>query len=174
MRILLIEDERKVASFVARALREESYAVDISDTGPDGLERALGTSYDAILLDIRLPGLSGIEVCSELREKGIECRFVGGRARQHEREVLHRQGTGRRAVIVFRERHRMDVAAQRGKARRVHRLRDERRALLRLCGVSSAEYKKTYECEQERSADAAITRIHRRAAPKGAASAREE
>jgi DNA-binding response OmpR family regulator len=76
MRILLIEDERKVASFVARALREESYAVDISDTGPDGLERALGTSYDAILLDIRLPGLSGIEVCSELREKGIEAPIL--------------------------------------------------------------------------------------------------
>jgi DNA-binding response OmpR family regulator len=72
MRILLVEDERKVASFVARALREESYAVDISDTGPGGLELALGTSYDAILLDIRLPGLTGIEVCSELRQKGIE------------------------------------------------------------------------------------------------------
>jgi DNA-binding response OmpR family regulator len=72
MRILLVEDERKVASFVARALREESYAVDIADTGPAGLERALETSYDAILLDIRLPGLSGIEVCSQLRDKGID------------------------------------------------------------------------------------------------------
>src|SRR5580700_4489425 len=72
MRILLIEDERKVASFVARALREDSYAVDISENGQKALELAAEKVYDAILLDVRLPGLSGIEVCRELRELGIE------------------------------------------------------------------------------------------------------
>jgi DNA-binding response OmpR family regulator len=72
MRILLIEDERKVASFVARALREDSYAVDISENGQKALELAAEKIYDAILLDVRLPGLSGIEVCTELRELGIE------------------------------------------------------------------------------------------------------
>lgn len=72
MRILLVEDERKVASFVARALRENTYAVDIAESGEKAL--ALGTDvlYDAILLDVRLPGLSGIEVCKELRQRGIE------------------------------------------------------------------------------------------------------
>ncbi len=72
MRILLVEDERKVASFFARALRENTYAVDIAESGEKAL--ALGTDvlYDAILLDVRLPGLSGVEVCKELRQRGIE------------------------------------------------------------------------------------------------------
>ncbi len=71
MRILLIEDERKVASFVARALRENAYAVDVAPTGERGLEMANGAAYDAILLDIRLPGMSGIEVCRSLRRSGL-------------------------------------------------------------------------------------------------------
>ena len=72
MRILLIEDERKVASFVARALREKSYAVDIAESGEKGLEMAIGAPYDAILLDIRLPGMDGIAVCRQMREEGVE------------------------------------------------------------------------------------------------------
>lgn len=72
MRILLIEDERKVASFVARALREKSYAVDIAESGEKGLEMATGAPYDAILLDIRLPGMDGIAVCRQMREDGVE------------------------------------------------------------------------------------------------------
>jgi DNA-binding response OmpR family regulator len=72
MRILLIEDERKVASFIARALRENSYAVDIAETGEEGLRLSDEIIYDAILLDIRLPGLSGIDVCREIRQSGSE------------------------------------------------------------------------------------------------------
>jgi DNA-binding response OmpR family regulator len=72
MRILLIEDERKVASFIARALRENSYAVDVAETGEKGLEQATDVTYDAILLDVRLPAMSGLEVCRELRQQGIE------------------------------------------------------------------------------------------------------
>ena len=72
MRILLVEDERKVASFVARALRETAYAVDVADTGEKGLSLAQNFEYDAILLDVRLPGLNGLEVCRELRQAGVE------------------------------------------------------------------------------------------------------
>src|SRR5712675_2060262 len=72
MRILLVEDERKVASFIARALRENTYAVDVVETGEKALESGTDVSYDAILIDVRLPGLSGIEVCRELRQRGIE------------------------------------------------------------------------------------------------------
>jgi len=72
MRILVVEDEHKVASFIARALREEAYAVDVAATGQKALELASDATYDVILLDIRLPGLSGIEVCRELRQSGIE------------------------------------------------------------------------------------------------------
>jgi DNA-binding response OmpR family regulator len=72
MRILLAEDERKVASFIARALRENSYAVDVAETGEKALELGKDVPYDAILMDIGLPDLNGIEVCRELRRRGIE------------------------------------------------------------------------------------------------------
>src|SRR5881628_1731746 len=71
MRILVVEDERRVASFVSRALRENSYAVDLAETGEKAIEMATATTYDSILLDIRLPGLSGIQVCRELREARV-------------------------------------------------------------------------------------------------------
>ncbi|HEV2176026.1 MAG TPA: response regulator transcription factor [Terriglobia bacterium] len=72
MRLLLVEDERRVASFIARALRENSYAVDVAETGEKALELATDVGYDAILLDVRLPGLSGIEVCRRLRQQRTE------------------------------------------------------------------------------------------------------
>lgn len=72
MRILLVEDERKVASFVARALRETAYAVDVAPTGEEGIRLALENPYDAILLDVRLPGMSGIELCRKLRQAEIQ------------------------------------------------------------------------------------------------------
>jgi len=67
MRILVVEDERRVASIVMRALKENAYDVDLAETGEKGLGLARHNRYDSILLDIRLPDLSGIEVCRELR-----------------------------------------------------------------------------------------------------------
>jgi DNA-binding response OmpR family regulator len=72
MRILVVEDERRVANFVCRALRENAYAVDLADTGEKALAMASETAYDSILLDVRLPGLSGIQVCRELRDSKID------------------------------------------------------------------------------------------------------
>jgi two-component system copper resistance phosphate regulon response regulator CusR len=72
MRILLVEDERRVASVVSRALRENSYDVDWAETGEKAIEMARQAPYDSILLDIRLPGLSGIQVCRELRDAKID------------------------------------------------------------------------------------------------------
>jgi DNA-binding response OmpR family regulator len=65
-----------VASFIARALRENSYAVDVAETGEKALELGTDISYDAILLDVRLPGLSGVQVCRELRQQGIEAPIL--------------------------------------------------------------------------------------------------
>src|SRR5437773_12148146 len=76
MRILLVEDERKVASFIARALRENTYAVDVAESGQKALELGADVPYDAILLGVRLPDLSGIEVCRELRQRGIEAPLI--------------------------------------------------------------------------------------------------
>jgi DNA-binding response OmpR family regulator len=72
MRILLVEDERRVASFVSRALRENAYTVDLAENGEKALELAARTLYDSILLDVRLPGISGIQVCRELRESRVD------------------------------------------------------------------------------------------------------
>jgi DNA-binding response OmpR family regulator len=72
MHLLLIEDERKVASFIARSLRENAHTVDVADSGERGLDLASKIPYDAILLDIRLPGMNGVQVCRELRQAGIE------------------------------------------------------------------------------------------------------
>jgi len=72
MRILVVEDERRVASFVTRALRENSYEVDLAETGEKAIDLALQNSYDGILLDVRLPGLSGIQVCQKLRTAHID------------------------------------------------------------------------------------------------------
>jgi DNA-binding response OmpR family regulator len=72
VRLLLVEDEKKVASFLARALRENQHTVDVAETGEKALSLVEGTTYDLVLLDIRLPGLSGVEVCREIRQAGIE------------------------------------------------------------------------------------------------------
>jgi DNA-binding response OmpR family regulator len=72
MRILMVEDEPKVSSFIARSLRENAYAVDLAETGRKALELARSFPYDAILLDLRLPDMDGVEVCRHLRQSGIE------------------------------------------------------------------------------------------------------
>lgn len=71
MRILVVEDEAKVASFVKRALEEESYAVDLCADGAAGLDQAQSGDYDLIVLDVMLPSRSGIEVMKELRRRKI-------------------------------------------------------------------------------------------------------
>ncbi|HEV2424478.1 MAG TPA: response regulator transcription factor [Terriglobia bacterium] len=71
MRILLVEDERKVASFIARALREQAYAVDVAETGARALDLSWDTLYDTILLDLRLPDMDGLAVCRQLRRRGV-------------------------------------------------------------------------------------------------------
>lgn len=72
MRILLVEDEKKVAEFVARGLRAERFAVDVANDGPMGLEMASTYSYDLLILDLMLPGLSGTELLKRLRQKNAQ------------------------------------------------------------------------------------------------------
>ncbi len=72
MRILVVEDERRVASFLARSLREQAFAVDVAANGQQALAAAHATEYDLIVLDLRLPDLDGLEVCRRLRRSGVE------------------------------------------------------------------------------------------------------
>jgi two-component system OmpR family response regulator len=69
MRILVIEDEPKVASAIGRGLRNHRYAVDISADGVDGLWKATEYEYDAIVLDLMIPGIDGVELCTQLRSR---------------------------------------------------------------------------------------------------------
>ncbi|MGB9377670.1 MAG: response regulator transcription factor [Mycobacteriales bacterium] len=66
MRLLIVEDEQRLSSFLARALRAEAFTVDVAATGPDGLAGALAYPYDLVILDLMLPGMSGSQVLGEL------------------------------------------------------------------------------------------------------------
>jgi two-component system copper resistance phosphate regulon response regulator CusR len=70
MRILVIEDEKKVAEFVARGLRAHRFAVDVSHDGQSGWEMVRSCNYDLIILDLMLPGLGGTEVLKRIRQHG--------------------------------------------------------------------------------------------------------
>ena len=70
MRLLVVEDERQIASFLERGLKEEGYAVDVVYNGSDALDWAVAVEYDGIVLDVLLPGRDGFSVCRELRERG--------------------------------------------------------------------------------------------------------
>jgi len=69
MRILVIEDERKIASFVERGLQEEGYAIDVAYDGEEGHFLATTNDYDLIVLDLMLPKLDGLSLCKKLREE---------------------------------------------------------------------------------------------------------
>src|SRR5215218_10250396 len=71
MRVLIVEDELKMASLVRRGLTEEGHAADVAVTGDDALWMAEAHPYDAIVLDVMLPGRNGFETCRHLRRAGI-------------------------------------------------------------------------------------------------------
>jgi DNA-binding response OmpR family regulator len=71
MRILVVEDEHRIANSIKKGLEQERYAVDVAYTGPDGFDLASTEDYDGIILDIMLPEMDGIEICKELRKNKI-------------------------------------------------------------------------------------------------------
>jgi two-component system copper resistance phosphate regulon response regulator CusR len=71
MRVLLVEDDAVIASNLAKGLREESYAVDVVSDGDAAIYRAAVSPYDAMILDVMLPKRDGLEVCREIRQRGL-------------------------------------------------------------------------------------------------------
>jgi len=69
MRVLVVEDEKKTASFIRKALQQEGFAVDVSHNGKDAIMLVASTPFDAIVLDIMLPGCDGLSVLRQLRER---------------------------------------------------------------------------------------------------------
>ena len=72
MRILIVEDEKKVAAFIKKGLEEETYAVDIATDGEEGLYLGEQNQYDLIILDLMLPKINGLDILSSLRSQNIE------------------------------------------------------------------------------------------------------
>jgi two-component system OmpR family response regulator len=71
VRVLIVEDEPKLAALLRRGLRKEGMAVDLAAQGEEAVWKAESTEYDAIVLDLMLPGIDGLEVCRRIREAGV-------------------------------------------------------------------------------------------------------
>jgi len=88
MRILVIEDEIKIAAFLKRGLKEEGYAVDQATDGEQGYFLASTQEYDLIILDLMLPGMDGISLCRKLRSEGNEVKILILSARDKVKEKV--------------------------------------------------------------------------------------
>ncbi|OHE15195.1 MAG: DNA-binding response regulator [Sulfurimonas sp. RIFOXYD2_FULL_37_8] len=76
MRILVVEDDEKIASFIKKGLQEESYSVDVTDNGYEALYLSQMNKYDVILLDLMIHGLNGIDVCKNIRSNNITTPII--------------------------------------------------------------------------------------------------
>lgn len=76
MKILVVEDEHRIAASIKKGLELEKYAVDTAYTGTDGYDLAISEEYDCIVLDLMLPGMNGIEVCTRLRSENIHTPII--------------------------------------------------------------------------------------------------
>jgi two-component system copper resistance phosphate regulon response regulator CusR len=86
VRILLIEDERKTASFLAKGLREAGFSVDVARDGESGLSAALSSRYDLLIVDVMLPGKDGWAVVAELRDENVRTPILFLTARDSVRD----------------------------------------------------------------------------------------
>jgi len=89
MRILIVEDDEKVASFIRKGLEEEQHAVDVSRDGEDGAHWAVENPYDLIILDVMLPKKDGIRVCREIRAGKVHTPVLMLTARDSLEDKVH-------------------------------------------------------------------------------------
>ncbi|MEZ5381686.1 MAG: response regulator transcription factor [Microthrixaceae bacterium] len=94
MRVLVVDDEVELADAVANGLREEGFEVDVTNDGREGFERARSSTYDAIVLDILLPGMNGFQVCRALREAGVWTPILMLTAKEGEYDEAEALDTG--------------------------------------------------------------------------------
>jgi two-component system, OmpR family, copper resistance phosphate regulon response regulator CusR len=94
MRVLVVEDDRKVASFIERGLREEGYAVDVALDGENGSMMAHIYDYDAIVLDVMLPGKTGFEIVRDLRKEQKQVPVLLLTARDAKEDIVRGLNAG--------------------------------------------------------------------------------
>jgi two-component system OmpR family response regulator len=100
MRVLVVEDEPKMARLLKRGLTEEGHAADVAPTGEEALWMARAREYDAIVLDVMLPGLDGLAVCSKLRADGVWTPVLFLTARDGVRDRVEGLDTGADDYLV--------------------------------------------------------------------------
>jgi DNA-binding response OmpR family regulator len=94
MRVLVVEDEVKVARFLRQALQEEGHAVDTAGDGVEASSLALLNSYDLILLDVQLPRMDGLQLAAELRRSGLQCPILMLTSRDSTQDVVRGLNAG--------------------------------------------------------------------------------
>src|ERR1700712_780765 len=94
MKILVVEDEHRIAQAIKEGLEQESYAVDTAYDGEEGYNSALFGEYDLILLDVMLPSLNGYTVCMKLRAEGIHTPILMLTAKDQPRDIVQGLDTG--------------------------------------------------------------------------------
>lgn len=100
MKILVIEDERRIALAIKEGLEQESYAVDVCTDGLDGYNTAVAEPYDAILLDVMLPGMDGFTIAEQLRSAGIQTPVLMLTAKDQNHDIIEGLNNGADDYLV--------------------------------------------------------------------------
>ncbi len=100
MRVLVVEDETKMAVLLRRGLEREGYAVDVATDGPEALWAAEEVAFDAVVLDVMIPEPDGFEVCRRLRERGIWSPVLLLTARDSVEDLVRRGRDIERTVLA--------------------------------------------------------------------------
>jgi two-component system, OmpR family, response regulator len=100
MRLLVVEDDPTISRFLVKGLREDQHLVDLAESGDDAEAQALAGEYDAILLDVMLPGQDGFTVCRRLRAQGVDTPILMVTARDAVRDRIHGLDTGADDYLV--------------------------------------------------------------------------
>jgi heavy metal response regulator len=100
LRVLVVEDEQGVSQFLMQGLTEAGYVVDVASDGDEGRQYALSVEYDALVLDIMLPGIDGISLLREIRDRGVKTPVLLLTARDHVGDRVHGLDAGADDYLV--------------------------------------------------------------------------
>jgi DNA-binding response OmpR family regulator len=123
MRVLVVEDERRLAAGIKAGLEADGFAVDVAHDGTDGVWRARAQAYDAIVLDLMLPGMNGFKVCATLRREGVWSPILVLTAKDGEWDEIEALDTGADDYLTKPFSHAVLVARLRALMRREARER---------------------------------------------------
>ena len=102
MNILIVEDERRLAHLLRRVLLEERHTAELAFDGREGLQLALGTPFDLVILDLMLPGMDGLEICRQLRASGGDAPVLMLTARGAVEDRVAGLNAGRMTILPSR------------------------------------------------------------------------